>query len=138
MAVSRYSAGVGIATAFWLTTSALCGADRHLACRAPGPLNGLDDSAPALSLAVLPPEAPASDADLAAQFTRSASNTASLEGRLRLDYSPTSRIPPGAASIAGNDPALMQDLSRFRASIAAYQRGDRVRADAIALNISDR
>ena len=137
MAIAKYCAGVAIATAFWLANSALCSADLHSACSTPGPLNGIDRAAPALSLAVLPPDAPASDAELAAQFTQSPARTASLESRLRLDYSTTSRIAPGAASISGNDPALAQDLSQFRAAVAAYKRGDRVGADSIAQRISD-
>jgi soluble lytic murein transglycosylase len=137
MAGIRYSASIGIATACWLANSALCGADLHAACPAPGPLNALDAAPPIASLAVLPPDSAVSDVELAAQFGQSPVRAASFEGRLRIDYSPTSRIPPGAASVSGNDPSLAQDLSRFRAAVTSYQHGDRSGANALAQRIDD-
>ena len=112
------------AVAVWLGPQSGVEHARNL-CRAAGPLDAPAGAPPALALALLPPEASATDSELAGQFDVS------------VDLASASRVAPGAAAVIGSAQPTGPDLSALRAAAAAYRRGDRAAADLVARQIDD-
>jgi soluble lytic murein transglycosylase len=129
MAKYRYSATIGAGAAIWLAAHSNCLAHNRFACGVAGMLDRAADGPLSLILASLPPEAMSPYGDLSQRF----------EPPPQIDFTPTSRIPPDAASMGDSDPefAARPDLLPLRAAVAAYQRSDRAGGDAIAQGVSD-
>jgi soluble lytic murein transglycosylase len=125
----RFSASICAGAALWLAAHAGCQARSSFACQAAGMLDRPADGPLSLILASLPPEATSPYGDLSQRF----------EPPPHIDFTPTSRIPPDAASMGGSDLALgsRPDLFVLCAAVAAYQRGDHPGGDAITQRVFD-